>query len=164
MYSRKTIPIVGRNFAFKAALAVQGANDLRNVDVRNALRFLDVLSRQGHLANEPDINDVIHKIAAHVCQCGVYPPLVSFAQYNIALTNVVRFVQGSSTDLSRAAGTVRHLLSVLAKANKEEVSLYEHGDSTCLSIFVQREFRRGNRAVTGKGWAGVSSYRLPCSA
>lgn len=162
MYSRKTIPIVGRNFGFKAALAVQGENTVRNIDCRNALRFLDVLTRQGCLATEHAVDHISQKIAAHICQCGTYPPLVTFAQYSIALTNVVRFVHGSATDLLKAARTVRHLLSVLAKAKKEDVSLYEHGDCTCLSVFVQREFQRGIRTVSRKGWAGLNGY--PCPA
>ena len=161
MHSRKTIPIVGRNFGFKAALAIQGDNGVRNIDFRNALRFLDVLTRQGCLANEQAVDHISQKIAAHICQCGTYPPLVMFAQYSIALTSVVRFVHGSAIDLLKAARTVRHLLSVLEKAKKEEVSLYENGDCTCLSVFVQREFQRGIRPMSRKGWAGLNGYPCP---
>ena len=90
MYSPNTVPIVGRDFAFKAALAVQEQEGVKNVDFRNALRFLDVLTRQGRLLNEGEREAVVHQIAAHLCRCGLYRPLVVFAQYNRALTQVVR--------------------------------------------------------------------------
>lgn len=161
MQSRLSIPIVGRNFGFKAALAIQDENTVRNIDVRNALRFLDVLIRQGCLASEQEIEHIANTIAAHICQCGKYPPLVSFTQYSSALTSVVKFVHGSSTDVPRAASTVRHLLSVLAKAKRARVPLYEHGESTCLSVFVQRECLQGIRVSTRKEWAGLKGCTYP---
>ena len=75
MVSLNAVPIVGRDFAFKAAQAVQGTAEFRNVDFRNALRFLDVLTRKGRLLNISDRDNVVRQIAAHICRCGTYPPL-----------------------------------------------------------------------------------------
>lgn len=158
MYSLNTIPVVGMNFGFKAALAFQGGHEVRNIDFRNALRFFDVMLRQGCLASERDIKDVTHQIAAHICQSGTYRPLVMFAQYSVALTNIVKFMYGSCTDMPKVVEMVRRLLSVVAKAKHQAVSLYEHGDASVLSVFVQREFQRGTCTARIKGWAGLNSY------
>lgn len=153
MYSLSAVPIVGRDFAFKAALAVEGQERFINVDFRNALRFLDVLTRQGRLLNDGDREAVVQQIAVHICLCGTYRPLVEFAQYSLALTSVVKFVACSGSDVFKTAEVIRHLLSVLAKAKSEGVSLYDSGDSSGFSLFVQREFQRENK------WTGIYGYR-----
>ena len=147
---------MGRDFAFKASMAVRRAEEFRNIDFRNALRFLDVLIREDRLASEHDIDDVVYQIAAHLCRCATFRPLLAFAKYSEALTNVVRFITHTTTDVFKAAEVVRCLFTVLCKAKKEGVSLYDFGDASSLSLFVRREFQRETR------WTGLYGYR--CAA
>ena len=160
MYSPNAVPIVGRDFAFKAALAVQEQEGVKNIDFRNALRFLDVLTRQGRLLNEGEREAVVHQIAAHLCRCGLYRPLVVFAQYNRALTQVVWSIACTQDDVLKAADVIRHLFSVLAKAKSQGVCLYDTGDISDVSLFVRREFQRGSKWTGLYGYGGAAVIRL----
>lgn len=160
MVSLNAVPIVGRDFAFKAAQAVQGTAEFRNVDFRNALRFLDVLTRKGRLLNVTDRDNVVRQIAAHICRCGTYPPLVVFAQYSLALTNVVTFVTSSNMEFFKVTEVIRRLLRVLAKARTEDISLYDSGDVSGFSLFVRREFKREIKWVGAYGYPCTTALRL----
>lgn len=138
----KMIPMVGRDFAFRATVDVNASDERRCIDFRNALRFLDVLSRQGRLMTTHEVNEVVHQISAHLSRCGSYRPLSMFPQYSLALAKAVELVRCSSKRSLSVGEAVHCLLWALYKAKREDVSLYGRGALTCFSLFVQREFQR----------------------